>query len=75
MAAWDQGKAAAQAATAPASGKLATMPAAAEAGKHVLCEKPISLTAAEAETLLAVRERTGVGQRVSTCLAAIATVT
>ncbi len=33
---------------------------AAEAGKHVLCEKPISLTAAEAETLLAVRERTGV---------------
>ena len=33
---------------------------AAEAGKHVLCEKPISLTAEEAETLLAVRERTGV---------------
>lgn len=33
---------------------------AAEAGKHVLCEKPISLTAAEAETLLAVRSRTGV---------------
>ena len=33
---------------------------AAEAGKHVLCEKPISLTVAEAETLLAVRERTGV---------------
>jgi predicted dehydrogenase len=33
---------------------------AAEAGKHVLCEKPIALTAAEAETLLAVRERTGV---------------
>jgi len=33
---------------------------AAEAGKHVLCEKPISLTAAEAETLLAVRARTGV---------------
>ena len=33
---------------------------AAEAGKHVLCEKPISLTAAEAETLLAVRVRTGV---------------
>ena len=33
---------------------------AAEAGKHVLCEKPISLTAAEAETLIAVRERTGV---------------
>jgi predicted dehydrogenase len=33
---------------------------AAEAGKHVLCEKPISLTVAEAETLLGVRERTGV---------------
>jgi predicted dehydrogenase len=33
---------------------------AAEAGKHVLCEKPISLTVAEAETLLDVRVRTGV---------------
>lgn len=33
---------------------------AAEAGKHVLCEKPIALNAAEARTLLAVRERTGV---------------
>jgi predicted dehydrogenase len=33
---------------------------AAEAGKHVLCEKPISLTAAEAKTLLEVRARTGV---------------
>ena len=33
---------------------------AAEAGKHVLCEKPISLTVAEAEKLLAVRARTGV---------------
>ena len=33
---------------------------AAEAGKHVLCEKPISLTAAEAETLIEVRARTGV---------------
>jgi predicted dehydrogenase len=33
---------------------------AAEAGKHVLCEKPMSLTVAEAETLLAVRTRTGV---------------
>src|ERR1700733_11118512 len=33
---------------------------AADAGKHVLCEKPLSLTAAEAETLLAVRTRTGV---------------
>lgn len=33
---------------------------AAEAGKHVLCEKPIALNATEARTLLAVRERTGV---------------
>jgi predicted dehydrogenase len=33
---------------------------AAEAGKHVLCEKPISLTVDEAKTLLAVRARTGV---------------
>src|ERR1700732_3115999 len=33
---------------------------AAEAGKHVLCEKPLSLTVAEAETLLAARARTGV---------------
>lgn len=33
---------------------------AAEAGKHVLCEKPLSLNAAEARTLLAVRDRTGV---------------
>jgi len=32
---------------------------AAEAGKHVLCEKPIALSAAEAETLLAARDRTG----------------
>lgn len=32
---------------------------AAEAGKHVLCEKPIAMNAAEAETLLDVRERTG----------------
>ena len=31
-----------------------------EAGKHVLCEKPLSMTLAEAQTLLAVRERTGV---------------
>jgi predicted dehydrogenase len=33
---------------------------AAEAGKHVLCEKPLGLSADEARTLLAVRERTGV---------------
>ena len=33
---------------------------AAERGKHVLCEKPIALTAAEAATLLEVRDRTGV---------------
>lgn len=33
---------------------------AAEAGKHVLCEKPIALTAAEAAALLPVRDRTGV---------------
>jgi predicted dehydrogenase len=33
---------------------------AAEAGKHVLCEKPISLTVAEARTLIAARDRTGV---------------
>jgi predicted dehydrogenase len=33
---------------------------AAEAGKHVLCEKPISLNVAEAKTLLAARDRTGV---------------
>ena len=33
---------------------------AAEAGKHVLCEKPIAMDAAEARRLLAVAERTGV---------------
>ena len=33
---------------------------AAERGKHVLCEKPIGLSAAEAEALCAVRDRTGV---------------
>ena len=32
---------------------------AAEGGKHVLCEKPIALSAAEARQLLAVRDRTG----------------
>jgi predicted dehydrogenase len=29
-----------------------------QAGKHVLCEKPLSLTAAEAEPLIAIRDRT-----------------
>jgi predicted dehydrogenase len=33
---------------------------AAEQGKHVLCEKPIALTAREARELLVVRDRTGV---------------
>ena len=33
---------------------------AAEAGKHVLCEKPISLDVEEAEQLIAARDRTGV---------------
>ena len=33
---------------------------AAEAGKHVLCEKPVSLTADEARTLVEARDRTGV---------------
>lgn len=33
---------------------------AAEAGKHVLCEKPIGRTIEEAKALLAVRDRTGV---------------
>jgi predicted dehydrogenase len=32
---------------------------AAEAGKHVLCEKPIALNAAEARALVAARDRTG----------------
>jgi len=33
---------------------------AAEAGKHVLCEKPIAMNTAEARKLMAVRDRTGV---------------
>ena len=33
---------------------------AAEAGKHVLCEKPISLTSAECRDLISVRDRAGV---------------
>jgi len=33
---------------------------AAAAGKHVLCEKPISMDAAEAETLIEARDRAGV---------------
>jgi predicted dehydrogenase len=33
---------------------------AAEAGKHVLCEKPVGVTAAETEALIRVRDRTGV---------------
>jgi predicted dehydrogenase len=33
---------------------------AAEAGKHVLCEKPIALSASDARALVAVRDRTGV---------------
>ncbi|MDQ3710655.1 MAG: Gfo/Idh/MocA family oxidoreductase [Acidobacteriota bacterium] len=33
---------------------------AAEAGKHVLCEKPIALTVEEAQKLIVVRDRTGV---------------
>jgi predicted dehydrogenase len=33
---------------------------AADAGKHVLCEKPLSLSVKEAKTLLAARDRTGV---------------
>lgn len=33
---------------------------AAEAGKHVLCEKPIALTADQAQQLISARDRTGV---------------
>jgi len=32
----------------------------AEAGKHVLCEKPVGMNAAEARSLIAARDRTGV---------------
>ena len=32
---------------------------AAEAGKHVLCEKPIALSAAEVDQLIAARDKTG----------------
>src|ERR1700694_4513874 len=31
-----------------------------EAGKHVLCEKPVSMTVAECRTLIDARNRTGV---------------
>jgi len=34
--------------------------AAAERGKHVLCEKPLGMNAAEAEEMIAARDRTGV---------------
>jgi predicted dehydrogenase len=33
---------------------------AAEAGKHVLCEKPVGMNASEVQSLIAVRDRTGV---------------
>src|SRR5947209_5996294 len=33
---------------------------AAEAGKHVLCEKPIALSSAEVAEMISVRDRTGV---------------
>src|SRR5688500_18145175 len=33
---------------------------AAEAGKHVLCEKPVAMNAEEARSLIEVRDRTGV---------------
>ena len=36
---------------------------AAQQGKHVLCEKPIALTADEARQLIAVRDRTGVNMQ------------
>ena len=35
-------------------------PRAAEAGKHVLCEKPLSIDAAEARALIEARDRAGV---------------
>lgn len=37
--------------------------AAAEHGKHVLCEKPIAMSAEEARQLIAVRDRTGVNMQ------------
>lgn len=41
--------------------------AAMERGYHVLCEKPISLTVADAESMIAVRDRAGVKLAVGFC--------